>query len=141
MNPPGKNLQAIAVRVESPEDYSVGNISALLAEIATQLEKFIATGESAEIDLKSLPLGPLEYEQLRLTLGQGEVAANLEAIGPSEIIETKFPGVWWVTHYNVEGDIVADLIEIARIPSLLQSQPDDMQAGLARLQMMLKEQA
>jgi hydrogenase-1 operon protein HyaF len=139
MNRPDKNLQAIAVKVESPDDYSVGNISALLAEIATLLEKFIATGEAAEIDLKSLPMGALEYEQLRLALGQGEVAANLEAIGPSEIIETKYPGVWWVTHYNVEGDIVADLIEIARIPSLLQSQPEDMQAGLERLRNILAE--
>ncbi len=127
-------LQDIAVKVERADDYSVGNISALLAEIATLLEKFIATGQSAEIDLKSLPMGALEYEQLRLALGQGEVAANLEAIGPSEIIETKYPGVWWVTHYNVEGDIVADLIEIANCPAILTSQPQDMQAGLARLQ-------
>jgi hydrogenase-1 operon protein HyaF len=93
------------------------------------------------IDLKSLPLSPLEYEQLRFTLGQGEVTARLEAIGPSEIIETQYPGVWWVTHYNVEGDIIADMIEIARVPDILQSQPEDMQAGLALLQNMLKEQA
>ncbi len=134
-------LQDIAIKVENEDSHSVGNISALLAEIAALLEKFLATGASAQIDLKSLPLGPLEYEQLRLTLGQGEVSARLEAIGPSEIAETYFPGVWWVTHFNVEGDIVADLIEIASCPGILASQPEDVQAGLARLHGILKEQA
>lgn len=135
------SLQNITVRVENTDTSSIGNIAALLAEIAAQLEQLLSKGSSSLIDLKSLPLGPHEYEQLRFTLGQGEVTARLEAIGPSEIVETQFPGVWWVTHYNVEGDIIADIIEIARIPSLLQSQVEDMQAGLARLQIMLKEQA
>jgi hydrogenase-1 operon protein HyaF len=134
------SLQDIAVKVENTDTSSVGNIAALLAEIATQLELLLSKDNSSLIDLKSLPLSAHEYEQLRFTLGQGEVTARLEAIGPSEIIETQFPGVWWVTHYNVEGDIIADIIEIARIPSLLQSQPEDMQAGLARLQIMLEEQ-
>mgnify|MGYP003444055944 CR=1 FL=1 len=134
------SLQDIAVKVETADTSSVGNIAALLAEIATQLELLLSKDNSSLIDLKSLPLSAHEYEQLRFTLGQGEVTARLEAIGPSEIIETQFPGVWWVTHYNVEGDIIADIIEIARIPSLLQSQPEDMQAGLARLQIMLEEQ-
>lgn len=134
------SLQNITVRVENTDTSSVGNIAALLAEIAAQLEQLLSEGTTSLIDLKSLPLSAHEYEQLRFTLGQGEVSARLEAIGPSEIIETQFPGVWWVTHYNVEGDIIADIIEIARIPSLLQSQAEDMQAGLARLQIMLKEQ-
>ena len=135
------SLQNITVRVENTDTSSVGNIAALLAEIAAQLQLLLSNDTTSLIDLKSLPLSAHEYEQLRFTLGQGEVSARLEAIGPSEIIETQFPGVWWVTHYNVEGDIIADIIEIARIPSLLQSQAEDMQAGLARLQIMLKEQA
>ncbi len=141
MNLPRQSLQSIAVKVESADTSSVGNIAALLAEIATQLELLLNNGSSSLIDLKSLPLSAHEYEQLRFTLGQGEVTARLEAIGPSEIIETQFPGVWWVTHYNVEGDIIADMIEIARVPSLLQSQPEDMQASLERLRKMLGEQA
>jgi len=133
-------LQDIAIKVESADTSSVGNIAALLAEIAAQLERLISNNHTSMIDLKSLPLSPQEYEQLRFTLGQGEVSARLEAIGPSEIIETQYPGIWWVTHYNVEGDIIADMIEIARVPDILQSQPEDMQAGLTRLQSMLEEQ-
>lgn len=140
MSLPGKSLQDIAIKVESNDTSSIGNIAALLAEISTMLEQLIGCGTSSMIDLKSLPLSPQEYEQLRLTLGQGEVTARLEAIGPSEIIETRYPGVWWVTHYNVEGDIIADMIEIASVPGILHSQPEDMQAGLERLHAMLEAQ-
>ena len=135
------SLQDIEVKVESQDSSTVGNIAALLTEIAGLLEVLLTTDTGSVIDLKSLPLSPHEYEQLRFTLGQGEVTARLEAIGPSEIIETQYPGVWWVTHYNVEGDIIADMIEIARIPTVLQSQTEDMQASLVRLQNMLKEHA
>ena len=134
------SLQDITIKVESADTSSIGNIAALLAEISTMLEQLIGSGTGSMIDLKSLPLSPQEYEQLRLILGQGEVTARLEAIGPSEIIETRYPGVWWVTHYNVEGDIIADMIEIASVPAILHSQPEDMQAGLERLHAMLEAQ-
>jgi hydrogenase-1 operon protein HyaF len=121
--------------------HSVGNVHAILNEIATLLDTYVARDESALIDLKSLPFSADEYERLRATLGRGEVSARLDAIGDSEIYETHFPGVWWVTHYNVEGDIVADLIEIAAIPGILQSQPEDMHIGLARLRHILAQPA
>ena len=127
------NWGHIPIRAEPPAPCSVGNVAAILNEIAALLEKFAAVGETGLIDLKSLPFSPAEYEQLRFALGRGEVSARLDAIGNSEIVETHFPGVWWVTHYNVEGDIVADLIEIASVPGILQSQPEDVRAGLARL--------
>lgn len=131
------SLENIAIKVESPDAYSVGNVRALLTEIASLLEKLIDHGESGVIDLKSLPFAPGEYEQLREMLGQGELTARLEAIGTSEIVETRFPGVWWLTHYNVEGDIVADLIEVTFLPEILKSQPEDIRDGLAHLQDML----
>jgi hydrogenase-1 operon protein HyaF len=140
MSPPSNNLKDIAIYTQAEEAYSVGNIRALLAEIAARLEKLDENGETGMIDLNSLPFSPGEYEQLRQILGQGEVSARIEAIGPSEIIETHYPGVWWVTHYNVEGDIVADMIEIARLPEIIKSQPEDVHAGLARLKGTLKAQ-
>lgn len=139
MSPSGNNLKDIPIYVQAEEAYSVGNIRALLAEIAARLEKLVSDGETGMIDLNSLPLAPGEYEQLRQTLGQGEVSARIEAIGGSDIIETRFPGVWWVTHYNVEGDIVADLLEIAHIPEILKSPPDDVHTGLERLKAQLNE--
>ena len=135
------SLENIAIKVESAEHSSVGNVAAILTEIASLLEKLAGSGETSLIDLKSLPFSPGEYEQLRLTLGRGEVSARLDAIGMSEIIETHFPGVWWVTHYNVEGDIVADLIEIATVPNILLSQPEDVRVGLERLQAIISQSA
>ncbi|MGA7593635.1 MAG: hydrogenase expression/formation C-terminal domain-containing protein [Gallionella sp.] len=132
--------QTIPIYAQTGEDFSVGNIRALLAEIAARLERLVNDGTPGSIDLNSLPFAPGEYEQLRQTLGQGEVTAHIEAIGPSEITETRFPGVWWVTHYNVEGDIVADMLEIATIPEILTSQPDDIRTGLALLHVQLREE-
>jgi len=140
MSLPGDNLKDIPIYVQAGEDFSVGNIRALLAEIAARLEKLVSEGENGMIDLNSLPLAPGEYEQLRQTLGQGEVSVRIEAIGPSEIIETRYPGVWWVTHYNVEGDIVADMIEIAHIPVILKSQPADISEGLELLKAQLSDE-
>ncbi len=134
MSLPGVRLRDISIKVENNDTSSIGNISALMVEIATLLEKFIATGATAQIDLKSLPLGQHEYVMLRDTLGSGEVSARLDAIGLSEINETKYPGVWWATHHNIEGDIVADLIEITNCPAILASQPQDMKKGLQNLQ-------
>lgn len=139
MSPPIKNLKAIPIYAQTDETYSVGNIRALLSEITARLEKLVESGMTGSIDLNSLPFAPGEYEQLRQTLGQGEVSARIEAIGPSEITETRYSGVWWVTHYNVEGDIVADMLEIAHIPEILKSQPDDVHAGLERLKAQLNE--
>ena len=135
------NPQNIPIRIENVEEYSIGSLRALLTEIAEHLEKLAHNGTTASIDLNSLPFAPGEYEQLRELLGQGEVAAHIEAIGPSDIIETRYPGVWWVTHYNVEGDIVADIIEIAHIPEILKSQPADIGEGLELLRAQLNDEA
>jgi hydrogenase-1 operon protein HyaF len=131
------SLDDISIKVT--DLHSIGSIDALLHEIATRLQRFIATGESSMIDLKSLPFSPSEYEALRTALGRGEVTARLETIGDSELYETHYPGVWWVTHYNVEGDVVAELIEIAAVPAILHSQPEDVQDGLERLKNMLEQ--
>lgn len=134
------STQTIPIYAQAEEAYSVGNIRALLTEIAARLEKLADGGETGMIDLNSLPFALGEYERLRQALGQGEVSAHFEAIGPSEIIETRYPGVWWVTHYNVEGDIVADMIEIAWLPEIIKSQPADVRAGLELLRAQLDDE-
>lgn len=131
--------QSIPIHAKTEAANSIGSIRALLTEIAASLEKLDSCGETGMIDLNSLPFAPGEYEQLRLALGQGEVSVRIEAIGPSEIFETQYPGVWWVTHYNVEGDIVADMIEIAWLPQIIRSQPEDVHDGLERLQAQLND--
>ena len=105
----------------------------LLNEIRYALERLLATGESTAIDLRSIPLAPGEEEQIEAALGTGEISAELEAMGPSEIRETGYPGVWLVTHYNVDRQLMGRFIEITRVPELLKSQDADIGDGLQRL--------
>ncbi|MHB1099254.1 MAG: hydrogenase expression/formation C-terminal domain-containing protein, partial [Burkholderiales bacterium] len=125
------NLQSTPFRSEVEEGYSIGNLAALLAEIAARLERLSAGGKGGAIDLRALPFSPEEYDALRQHLGRGEVSVRIEAIGPSEIFETRYPGLWWVTHCNAEGDIISDLLEITNIPEIIKSHPHDIRAGLA----------
>lgn len=127
------SLENIAIKLDTGEAFSVGNVSALLSEIAAHLERLIATGEASQIDLKSLPFAPGEYEQLRLLLGQGEVTAQIEAIGPSEITETQYPGVWWVTHYDIDEQVAAEFIEVTYVPEILKTHPADARRAIEAL--------
>ena len=109
------------------------NVRPLLNEIRYALERLLATGESTAIDLRSIPLAPGEEEQIEAALGTGEISAELEAMGPSEIRETGYPGVWLVTHYNADRQLMGRFIEITRVPDLLKSQDADIARGLQRL--------
>jgi hydrogenase-1 operon protein HyaF len=126
-------LHEIPIAIELPGMGLTGNGDALLREIATQLDKLLATGETGMIDLRGLPLSPADYDYLREMLGQGEMAAQLHAIGPTEIVETRYPGVWWITHRNVDDSIVAEVIEVTFLPEIMKSQTEDVREGLARL--------
>ena len=109
------------------------NVRPLLNEIRHALEKLLATGESSAIDLRSIPLAPGEEGQIVEALGEGELSAELDAMGPSEIRETGYPGVWLVTHYNADRQLMGRFIEITRVPDLLKSQDADIARGLQRL--------
>ena len=80
-----------------------------------------------------MPFGPGELEHLEATLGTGELAAKLYALGTSRIRETAYPGVWWLEHRNVLDEVMGRYIEITRTPEILSSQEADIIAGRARL--------
>lgn len=120
--------------------YLTGNVLPLLNEIRHALELLLATGETTAIDLRGIPMAPGEEDYLLMQLGSGEVRAVIDALGPSEILETRYPGVWLVTHYNAEEDIVARFIEITEIPDLLKSQQDDIRDAMTTLDDLLKDE-
>jgi len=105
----------------------------ILRQVADMLETLVTSGEGGMIDLQGAGLAPQEYEMLREALAEGEVHAVIDAIEPAEVRETIYPGVWWFTQYNVEGDIVADLIEVTPLPEVLKADAEDVADGLARL--------
>ena len=110
-----------------------GNVIPLLHEIRHALQALLEEGQETVIDLRSIPLGPGEETRIEERLGRGEVQVQLSALGPSELVETRFPGVWLVTHCNNDGDVIGKFVEICLVPRLVTSQQADIRAGLAEL--------
>lgn len=138
-------LRSISIKVEGDlpaikeVDAFTMNVLPLLHEVRHGLDHLIETGEETTIDLCAIPLAPGELEQIDARLGSGEVSVALNALGPSEIRETRYSGVWRITHRNATGEIVGQFIEVARIPALLPAQEPDMRGGLEALIRLLDE--
>ena len=109
------------------------NVKPLLHEIKHALNALIEKGKTSIIDLRSIPLAPGEEDKILNTLGQGEVLAQLNTLGLSEVIETHYAGVWIVTHYNDEGNIISRFIEVTTMPVILCSQTEDILSAYARI--------
>ena len=122
-------LEDIEVRVEAAS----GNITPLLHEIRHALRRVAQGGEGTTIDLGSLPLAPGEEKRIEDLLGRGEVRAELDALGPTVVQETHYPGVWFITHRNTEQEVVARFIEVTRMPELLLAQSEDMRRAVSEL--------
>ena len=115
------------------------NVKPLLHEIKHALDNLIETGHITVIDLRSIPLAPGEEEKILHTLGIGEVQAQLNALGLSEITETRYAGVWVVTHYNDENHIISRFIEVTTMPEILCSQTEDIMAAYSSLTLDLED--
>jgi len=115
------------------------NVEPLLHEIKHALDNLIESGKTSIIDLRSIPLAPGEEDTILRTLGQGEVSATLDTLGVSEVIETGYAGVWLITHYNDEHQIISRFIEITTIPEILTSQTEDMLSAFSRLSASLNQ--
>jgi hydrogenase-1 operon protein HyaF len=109
------------------------NVEPLLHEIGHALQELAESGRTGIIDLRSIPLAPGEEDRIVATLGEGEVQARIDALGPSEITETRYAGVWLVTHYNDEQEIIGRFIEITAMPEILRSQDEDIRQACIRL--------
>jgi hydrogenase-1 operon protein HyaF len=110
-----------------------GNVLPLLHEIKHALQRLVEQGREDIIDLGSIPMTSDDEQVLESFLGRGEVRASLEALGKSEIRETRFSGVWWIIHYNENDERIGHFIEITSMPQILKSQAEDMQAALSEL--------
>ena len=115
-----------------------GNVEPLLHEVRHALRRLANGGDGTVIDLQSLPLAPGEEGRIEELLGKGEVRAELDALGPSVVQETSYPGVWLVTHRNTEQAVVGRFIEVTHMPELLKSQQADIEQGISRLEHQLE---
>ena len=126
------DTSAVQFNIQNADDLTF-NVKPLLNEIKHALDNLIETGQTTIIDLRSIPLAPGEEDKILNTLGQGEVRAQLHALGLSEVNETQYAGVWVVTHFNDEDEIISRFIEVTTMPEILCSQTEDIMAAYSRL--------
>ena len=105
----------------------------ILAEIGQLLEALSANGEAGSIDLRSLPMTDADREQLEELLGRGEVQADLDLAGASEVWETSYAGVWWIRHKGAGDKIASEEIAVTAVPEILITHPVDIEAAATRL--------
>ena len=110
-----------------------GMALSVLAEVGRLLESLASTGEPGAIDLRSLPLTDADRLQLEELLGRGEVRAELDLAGRSEVWETTYPGAWWVRHRGAGDRIAAEEIAVCPVPEILLAHPDDIRAAARRI--------
>jgi hydrogenase-1 operon protein HyaF len=110
-----------------------GGVAAILSELVTLLERLVKGEAPGAIDLRSLPMSPLDRAELQRVLGEGEVQATVNAQGLSKMRETRISGVWWVEHFDQQNQLVAELIEVSRVPEILSSAADEIAAGARAL--------
>ncbi|MCB1758364.1 MAG: hydrogenase accessory protein HupE [Gammaproteobacteria bacterium] len=129
-------LEKIPILVEAPEAaaQSYLNTLPLLHEILHALRRLHRDGTSTALDLLAMPFGPGDEARLFEFLGNGELSAELDAMGQSSIRESRFSGVWIIEHKSSGGRRVALQIEVTRLPAILQTQPEDIGAGLDAMQ-------
>ena len=134
------SLSDIPVAVDENSGPGTGNIPLLLNELRHALIRLTETGETTTIDLRALPLAPGELGLLEHRLGHGEIRAQLDALGPSEIIETRFPGVWRVIHYNENKETMGYFLEVTTVPTLLRTPIEDLSTGIQSLQELINHE-
>lgn len=126
-------LADIKIQVEAPE-YDSGNLHSILSEIKFALEQLLEQKKTHSIDLRAMPWSPGEEDKLEQYLGRGEISVELNALGKSTFYESRFSGIWIVTHYNQEDEIIGKLIEITTMPEMIFSQYEDIKESLENIQ-------
>ena len=83
-------------------------LDAVIYELKQLMDAYIASEKTGAIDIRSLPLSKMAQQKLQDKLGIGEVEAKAHLSGDTEVHETAFSGVWWVTHKNSDDKVIAE---------------------------------
>ena len=111
----------------------------LLNELLELLQRLIESDEPSHIDLLAMELGEADYALLRETLGEGEIMAQVSNFGRVSVIESGYPGVWWVTHMDDEGQVLSDFLEVSYCPEVLIAETEIVEDGFNALKARLFE--
>ena len=116
---------------------ATGMAGSVLHEVLRLLNALAEDDSTGAIDLRSLPLTAADRTELETLLGRGEVHAELNLAGRSEVRETAYPGVWWIRHLGADERVAAELIAVCPVPDILLAHPEDVRAGARRLHCLL----
>ena len=128
-------LDSIPVVVEGEfnGDARTHNLKPLMLQVEQAIEDLINGGAGTIIDLTAMPFSDRDEEDLRRQLGRGEVAATVNAFGPTLVEETALPGVWLVEHKDAEERRLTLHLEVCRVPAILVVPEEDITEGLESL--------
>lgn len=115
----------------SHEDRSM--VDAVIIELLQLMDNYLLTQTAGAVDIKSLPLSDDACSLLKSKMGLGEVNAVVRLSGDTEVYETAFSGVWWITHKNIDGRVLAEHIEVGRVPAILCSHNEDIKQAREKL--------
>jgi hydrogenase-1 operon protein HyaF len=113
--------------------HTTGMAYSILAEIGQLLTALSERGEAGAIDLRSLPMTDADRGQLEEILGRGEVRAELDLAGATEVWETSYNGVWWIRHKGEGDKIATEEIAVTSMPEILMTHPVDIAAASRRI--------
>lgn len=129
----------IPIRVEHPKNDPLALAKTLLHELYSLVNKLLQTNENSILDLRALPpLGAEGYKFLKEQLGIGEVKVHIQSFGRSDIQGTAYPGIWWVTHYNQDDELLTEMLEVGFVPQLLKDPKDEVILGQCKLYELLQ---
>ncbi|MCW8956116.1 MAG: hydrogenase expression/formation protein [Gammaproteobacteria bacterium] len=113
------------------EDRSM--VDAVIIELLQLVDSYLLTQAAGAVDIKSLPLSGDAYQLLKSKLGLGEVNAVVSLSGDTEVYETLFSGVWWIIHKDTDNRVIAEHIEVGRVPAILCSHNEDIRQAREKL--------
>lgn len=106
--------------------------------VLTELDAHLAAradGETAVhiVNLGLLPLSPADLVYLREQLGAGRVWLAAGGYGRCEMRATALRPVWWVQHFNPEGQLLLDSLEVTDCPVAALAAQEDIDDSAERL--------
>ncbi len=124
-------LNKISVKVVPEESNSPSAALTLpiLSRIEAMLGTLVDTGQTDTIDLRHEPLNTEDNAHLKELLGEGEVSALLYCHGLTCVQETAVSGVWWITHYDKDDNLLGEFIEVTTCPQMLMTSAQDLRSG------------
>ncbi|MCB1755008.1 MAG: hydrogenase expression/formation protein [Gammaproteobacteria bacterium] len=128
----------VSVEATAPCESPTGNTLPILHEVRHALARLGKSAEKSAIDLQAMPLSSAELNDIETFLGHGEVSITIDTFGHTEIRESRFPGVWLVTHFNTEGEVESRFIDVTLIPDIVQAHRDDLAQSESELSELLE---